>query len=146
MSIPSAKSTSFIIFTLVLFASPLCAQFVIAGPRLIASDAVGQANQGAALAISADGNTAVIGAPQDNGGLGCAWVWTRSNGVWSQQAKLVGSDYVGPSGQGAAVAISADGTDGRAAELKFSRSTEYRGDVGATPQDPALKPPLPDNL
>ena len=34
----------------------------------------------------------------------------------------------------------------RAAELKFSRATEYLGDVGAHPQDPSLKPPLPDNL
>ena len=38
-------------------------------------------------------------------------------------------------------AISADQTDGRAAELKFSRCTEYRGEVGAHPQDPLLKPP-----
>jgi hypothetical protein len=46
----------------------------------------------------------------------------------------------------AAVAVSADGTDARAANLKFSRETEYLGDVGAHPQDPSLKPPLPENL
>jgi hypothetical protein len=46
----------------------------------------------------------------------------------------------------AAVAVSADGTEARAADLKFSRSTEYRGDVGACPQDPALKPPSSDNV
>jgi len=45
-----------------------------------------------------------------------------------------------------AVAVSADGTDGRAANLKFSRETEYLGDVGAHPQDPSLKSPLPENL
>jgi hypothetical protein len=45
-----------------------------------------------------------------------------------------------------AVAVSADGDDARAASLKFSRKTEYLGDVGAHPQDPALKPPLPENL
>jgi hypothetical protein len=39
------------------------------------------------------------------------------------------------------VAVSADQTDGRAAELVFSRSTEIRGDVGAHPQDPELKRP-----
>ncbi|MGC3960314.1 MAG: DUF4912 domain-containing protein [Verrucomicrobiota bacterium] len=38
-------------------------------------------------------------------------------------------------------AVSADGTDGRAAELKFLRGTEVRGDVAAAPADPALKPP-----
>jgi len=45
-----------------------------------------------------------------------------------------------------AVAVSADGTEARAADLKFSRATEYQGDVGAHPQDPALKPPSPDNV
>jgi len=44
------------------------------------------------------------------------------------------------------VAVSADDTDGRAAELKFSRTTDFLGDVGAQPQDPALKPPTPDNV
>jgi hypothetical protein len=40
-----------------------------------------------------------------------------------------------------ATAVSADGTDGRAAELKFSRATEIRGHVAAAPVDPALKAP-----
>ena len=44
------------------------------------------------------------------------------------------------------VAVSADDTDGRAAELKFTRGTEFIGDVGAQPQNPALKPPTPDNV
>ena len=38
-------------------------------------------------------------------------------------------------------AISADGTDGRAVELKFTRATEIRGHVATAPTDPALKPP-----
>jgi len=38
------------------------------------------------------------------------------------------------------VAVSADGTDGRAAELKFTRTTEIRGHVAAAPADPALLP------
>ncbi len=44
------------------------------------------------------------------------------------------------------VAVSADGTDGRAAELKFARVTNFLGAVGAQPQDPTLKPPTPDNV
>jgi hypothetical protein len=44
------------------------------------------------------------------------------------------------------VAISRDGDDGRAAELRFSRDTRYSGDVGMHPQDAALKPPSPANL
>jgi hypothetical protein len=39
------------------------------------------------------------------------------------------------------VALSADRKDGRGAEMRFSRQTNYRGDVGAHPQDPNLKPP-----
>jgi hypothetical protein len=45
-----------------------------------------------------------------------------------------------------AVAVSSDGTDSRAADLKFSRNTQYMGEVGAHPQDPALKAPSPENL
>jgi len=58
-----------------------------------------------------------------------------------------GYRYALPDGQYelSAVAISPDETDGRAAELKFSRTTEYRGDVGAQPQDLKLKPP-PENV
>ena len=44
------------------------------------------------------------------------------------------------------VAVSADGTDGRAAQLKFARATEVFGDVGVQAQDSALKPPTPDNV
>lgn len=44
------------------------------------------------------------------------------------------------------VAIAADGTEARAAELKFSRATETRGDVGVSPQDPTLNPPTPGSV
>ncbi len=65
----------------------------------------------------------------------------RPDGSFSYRFALPDGKYDMP-----AVAVSADGTDARAAELKFSRETEYLGDVGAHPQDPALKPPLPDNV
>ncbi len=39
------------------------------------------------------------------------------------------------------VAVSADGTDGRAVELKFTRATEVHGHVGAHLQDPELNQP-----
>jgi hypothetical protein len=45
-----------------------------------------------------------------------------------------------------AEAVSADGDDRRLADLKFSRRTDYRGDVGAHPQDPQMKPPLVENV
>jgi hypothetical protein len=65
----------------------------------------------------------------------------RADGTFSFRFALPDGQYDLP-----AVAVSADGTDGRAAELKFSRATEYLGDVGVTPQDPSLNPPLADRL
>jgi hypothetical protein len=50
-----------------------------------------------------------VGAPRDNDWAGAAWVWTRSDNTWTQQAKLVGSGFVSFSGQGTSVALSADG-------------------------------------
>jgi hypothetical protein len=73
--------------------------------------------------------------------LGGHEIKLRSDGTFSFRFALPDGKYDLP-----AVAVSADGTDGRAADLKFSRATEYLGDVGAHPQDPALKPPLPENL
>jgi hypothetical protein len=73
--------------------------------------------------------------------LGGHEIKLRSDGTFSFRFALPDGTYDLP-----AVAVSADGTDGRAAELKFQRATEYLGDVGATPQDPALKPPLPESV
>ncbi|MDB6018760.1 MAG: hypothetical protein JWR19_3249 [Pedosphaera sp.] len=65
----------------------------------------------------------------------------RSDGTFSYRFALPDGDYELP-----AVAVSADQTDARAAELKFVRETEYRGDVGTHPQDPQLKAPLAANV
>jgi hypothetical protein len=80
------------------------------GSKLVGTGAVGDASQGTSVALSADGNTAIIGGLYDNGGMGAAWVFARSGGVWSQQgSKLVGTGAVGNPGQGSSVALSADG-------------------------------------
>ena len=90
--------------------SPLQAQFTQQGPPLVGSGALGPSLQGQAVALSADGNTAVVGGLGDNDYTGAIWIFTRSNGVWSQQGpKLVGSGAVGNAAQGFGVAISADG-------------------------------------
>jgi hypothetical protein len=65
----------------------------------------------------------------------------RPDGSFSYRFALPDGHYEMP-----VVAISADQTDGRAAEMKFSRATEYRGDVGAHPQDPALQQMLLENF
>ena len=83
------------------------------GDKLVGTNAIGNANQGWSVALSGDGNTAIVGGIRDNAELGAAWVYTRSNlGVWSQQGtKLVGTGAVnaGFVQQGSAVALSADG-------------------------------------
>ena len=96
--------------TLIYASRPAVAQFIQQGPKLVGTGADGKATQGTAVAVSADGNTAIVGGAADNGQLGAAWVYTRSGGVWTQQGdKLVGALAVGPAFQGISVALSADG-------------------------------------
>jgi hypothetical protein len=105
-------STLVLIFAALLFSSQLAlAQFTQQGPKLVGTGAVGTTvYQGQSVAVSADGNTAIVGGFGDNSNVGAAWVYTRSNGVWTQQSsKLVGTDAVGPAYQGWSVALSADG-------------------------------------
>ena len=86
------------------------------GKKLVGSDSVGSARQGTSVALSADGNTAILGGPGDSwdrsapfglGASGAAWVFARSDGVWTQQNKLVSTGAVGR--LGTSVALSADG-------------------------------------
>jgi len=86
------------------------AQFTQQGSILVGTDSVGNSNQGGAVALSADGNTAIVGGYGDNHLTGASWLFTRSGGVWTQQgSKLVGSGAMGYAGQGISVALSADG-------------------------------------
>ena len=104
-----------LIFAALLFSSQLAlAQFTQQGPKLVGTDAVGQAAQGTSVALSADGNTAIVGGFGDDAN-GAAWVFIRSGGVWTQQgSKLVGTGAVGNAGQGLSVALSAAGAVGLA--------------------------------
>ena len=62
------------------------------------------------VALSADGNTAIVGGWSDNSKTGAAWMFSRSRGAWEQQGKkLVGTGAVGSANQGWSVALSADG-------------------------------------
>jgi len=80
------------------------------GPKLVGSGAIGSTRMGHSVALSADGNTLIAGGYLENGGVGAAFVFTRSGGSWTQQgAKLVGTGAVNLSGQGRSVDLSADG-------------------------------------
>jgi len=78
------------------------------GPKLTGAGPGYEIGFGSSVAISADGNTALVGGPSDNSGVGALWVFTRANDVWSQQG-----DKLGGSGAksffGSPVALSADG-------------------------------------
>lgn len=77
------------------------------GPKLTAADEDGAAYFGSSVSLSADGNTALIGGPEDQIDLGAAWVFTRSGTTWSETEKLLGS--ADESDLGSSVSISADG-------------------------------------
>jgi FG-GAP repeat len=84
--------------------------FVGQGEPFTAGGEVGEGAFGYSVALSADGNTALIGGPGDNGDLGAAWVFTRSGETWSQQgAKLTGGEEQGQGTFGTGVALSGDG-------------------------------------
>ena len=81
------------------------------GAKLVGSGAVGSSRQGTSVAISSDGNTVVVGGPNDNSNAGAAWIYTRNGSSWSQQGpKLVGTGAAGAALQGTSVALSGDGT------------------------------------
>ncbi len=81
--------------------------------RLLPSDAAEYDELGQAVALSADGNTALIGAPSKSdsplNGNGAAYVFVRTGTTWSQQAKLLASDRQDSDRFGRAVALSGDG-------------------------------------
>ncbi len=78
------------------------------GGTLLASDTTGS-RFGAAVSLSSDGNTALIGDYLDNNGAGAAWIFTRSGSTWTQ----LGTKMVGTGGnfanQGTSVSLSGDG-------------------------------------
>jgi hypothetical protein len=80
------------------------------GEKLVGTGAVGNSNQGHAVAISGNGGTIISGGPNDNGEAGAVWVFNRNGDVWSQQGgKVVGAGSGGAAEQGSAVSLSSDG-------------------------------------
>ena len=91
------------------------------GEKLVGAGEIASGRFGYSVALSADGNTALIGARYDTANeneAGAAWVFTRSGSTWTQQGgKLNGTghagetlfDHIGEGEFGASVALSADG-------------------------------------
>jgi hypothetical protein len=80
--------------------------------KIQASDPEEEDTFGRFISISGDGNTAIVGAWQeDTGGFdaGAAYIFTRSGSTWSQQAKIQSSDIQTGDKFGGGVSISRDG-------------------------------------
>ena len=80
----------------------------------------------------------VYGATEPNASvsLGGKQIPLRSDGSFNFRFALPDGNYALP-----VAAVSADGTEGRAVELKFQRSTKTSGHVQPHAQDPALNQP-----
>jgi hypothetical protein len=85
------------------------AQLIQQGPKLTGGEELGAARFGRSVALSEDGDTALIGGPRDDGEVGAAWVFTRSGSTWTQLVKLTGSGESGAGCFGRSVALSVDG-------------------------------------
>ena len=82
--------------------------------RLQASDPAAEVRFGTRIAISADGSTMATGAylARNSGGeaAGNAYVFTRSDGVWTEQSRLQASDAAPDGRFGTSLALNADGS------------------------------------
>src|SRR5262249_53111953 len=75
--------------------------------KLVGTGAVGFVRQGTSVALSSDGNTAIVGGPLDSSSTGAAWVFTRSGGAWSPRGGKVVRSGAGAKGrEGTSVALS----------------------------------------
>jgi hypothetical protein len=85
----------------------------------------------------------IYGATESNATvrIGNRAIQLRPDGTFSYRFALPDGRFEMP-----IVADSADGEDSRRAGLEFTRRTEYRGDVGAHPQDASLQVPSPTHL
>jgi hypothetical protein len=115
-----------------------------AGPSSLAARGI-SSPLGAAAAekgfwFSVNADLIVYGATEQNATvtIGGRTVKLQPDGSFSCRFTLPDGQFELP-----VVAVSADQTDGRAAELKFSRHTELRGDVETHPPDPTLGTPGP---
>jgi len=80
------------------------------GPKLTGTGEAGEGRFGVSVALSVDGDTALVGGPSDDSDVGAAWAFTRSGSTWTQQGeKLVGSGESGAGEFGSSVALAANG-------------------------------------
>ncbi len=99
--------------------------------KILSDDVEAQDNFGSSVALSADGNTVIVGARREDAGgtnAGAAYVFTRSGGVWTQQAKILSDDIQTQDNFGASVSLS---SDGNTAIVGANRETTGGASAGA---------------
>jgi hypothetical protein len=80
------------------------------GTKLTGTGETGAGELGFSVAMSADGNTLVSGAPMDNTSTGAIFVFTRTAGAWTQlSTKITLTGETGAGAFGSSVAITPDG-------------------------------------
>jgi hypothetical protein len=99
--------------------------------KLTAGDAAAGDNFGVSAALSADGNTALVGAYNANTSRGAAYVFVRSGSLWTQQQKLIANDSVLYDNLGVSVALSADGNTALVGAYQADLQSPVRADAGA---------------
>jgi len=116
------------------------------------SEEVGEGRFGYSVALSGDGNTALIGARSDNADKGAAWVFTNAEPGWVEQhPKLTVGTAEGEKGQfGYSVALSRDGhtaligapKDGHAGNLDVGSAWLFRNSGSGWPETGERLEPL----
>ena len=97
--------------------------------KLLASDAASQDRFGTSIALSSDGDTVLIGTPNEdtspNSENGAAYVFTRSGSTWTQQQKLLASDRASNDNLGGSVSLSLDGNTAAIGAIYETTSPDY---------------------
>ena len=95
---------------------------------------------GYSVALSADGDTALIGGPTADNGKGAAWVFTRSRSSWTQRQRLTGAESFGFS-----VAISRDGQTALIGGPGGNDEERNVGPAAERTEQEETSPPLPND-
>src|SRR5262249_13851100 len=76
--------------------------------ELTPNNATGVSRFGRGASLSADGNLAAIGGPNDNANVRATRIFGPTGLLWAQAQKLVGTDSTGAPWQGLGLALAAD--------------------------------------
>jgi hypothetical protein len=120
--------------------------------KLVASDGAAGGGFGYAVAVSADGSRAVIGALGQSNGVGGVYLFGRTGSTWAQQERIGLTDGISGDLYGGAVATSADvsttligaiGKNGASgAAYAFPAGAVVAALPGTTPQSMAVTAPF----